>query len=298
LVRPARGGALPPPAAVHGAVLIEAVPFPKGTHPAGPAALIQVWPEPKLAWRATNGVKVSSVLGDDGKRLAIDTSRPPIPVSRAMSPRGVIIIRNADGSARVVRDGENLSGSGQFQPNARQALVKCQGDTSTTTARELRLTILGTVRSGIEPLARADGLKENGLATGTSHAGIEMTVQYSKNANGRFVVTVSLGYERATVERVGVGAELPGANGGGPGRGNQTIHGVRITDADGKPFMLGLVGGSGRSSSNTREVMSLTLELHPDKDGNGPPAVATFWGTYAKPVEIPIVLADVPLGGK
>ena len=71
-----------------------------------------------------------------------------------MSPRGVIIIRNADGSARMVREGESLSGSGPFQPNARQALVKCQGDASASTARELRLTILGTARSGIEPLSR------------------------------------------------------------------------------------------------------------------------------------------------
>ena len=43
--------------------------------------------------------------------------------------------------------------------------------------------------------------------------------------------------------------------------------------------------------------MALTLELHPDKDGHGPPAIATFWGTYAKPVEVPVVLKDVPLSG-
>jgi hypothetical protein len=176
--------------------------------------------------------------------------------------------------------------------------VRCQGDSSTTIARELRLTVLGTVQSGIEPLARADGLKENALATGTSPAGVEMTVRYSKNSNGRFVATVNLGYERLAVERVSVGAELPGEKGIGNGRGNRTVSGIRITDAEGRPFTLGLLGGSGRTGNIARELMSLTLELHPDKDRNGPPAVATFWGTYAKPVEIPIVLSDVPVGGK
>jgi hypothetical protein len=38
-----------------------------------------------------------------------------------------------------------------------------------------------------------------------------------------------------------------------------------------------------------------TLELHPDKDGHGPPAQVTFWGTHAKPVEVPVTLRDVPL---
>jgi hypothetical protein len=164
--------------------------------------------------------------------------------------------------------------------------------------KEFGVSLLGTVRSGIEPLAQAGGLEANKTATATSAAGVEMTVRYSKNGNGRFVATVNLSYERRAVELAGVGIELPGVKGGGPGYGNGTVHGVRITDADGKPFTLGFLGGSGRSSSSTREVMSLTLELHPDKDGSGPPAIATFWGTYAKPVEVPVVLKDVPLGGK
>ena len=99
IVLEGRGDARRRPAAVHGAVLIEAVPFPKGAHPAGPAALIQVWPEPKLAWREVNGAKVSSAVGTDGKKLAIDASGPPIIVGRGRHPRGgtIIIVRNADG---------------------------------------------------------------------------------------------------------------------------------------------------------------------------------------------------------
>ena len=104
---------------------------------------------------------------------------------------------------------------------------------------------------------------------------------------------MNLDYDRRLVDHAGVGVELPGTKGG-----NWTIQGVRITDADGKPYMLGVVGGSSHSNANGRLAMSYSLGLHPDKDGNGPPAIATFWGTYAKPVEIPIVLADVPLGGK
>ena len=44
--------------------------------------------------------------------------------------------------------------------------------------------------------------------------------------------------------------------------------------------------------------MTLTLELRPDRDGSGPPATVTFWGTHARPVEVPVLLKDVPLAGK
>ena len=104
-------------------------------------------------------------------------------------------------------------------------------------------------------------------------------------------------FDRTSVQHAGVGVELPGVKGGGPGRGNHSVHGVRITDADGKPFTLGLVSGSNRPIAN-REEMALTLELHSDKDGNGAPAIITFGGTYAKQVEGPVVLKNVPMSVK
>jgi hypothetical protein len=297
VVLEARGDAKRRPAAVFGAVLVEAVAFPKGATDIRSSALLQVWPEPRLQWQATSGLKVATATNAAGMKLVADSRIPDVMPQKTITRGGTVIVRNPDGSATLVRSG--FEGTGPFRPNARQALVqfKTEGE-SIIVVKELGVSIFGTVRSCLEPLTKASGLEANKSSTGVGVAGVEMTVRYDKNADGRFVATVNLSYERTTIQHAGVGVELPGVKGGGPGIGNQAVHGIRITDADGKPYTLGLIGGSGRSSGNSREVMTLTLDLHPDKDGNGPPAVVTFWGSYAKPVEVPLVLKDVPLGGK
>ena len=79
--------------------------------------------------------------------------------------------------------------------------------------------------------------------------------------------------------------------------GNHTVHGVRITDAEGKPYTLGLVSGTNRLDRATgqRVALNLELELHPDRDGHGAPTTATFWGSYVRTVEVPVTLRNVLL---
>jgi hypothetical protein len=191
-----------------------------------------------------------------------------------------------------------VDSSAGFKPNTRQVIVRLKpGEKSASAAKELGVTILGSVRSGPESLSRATGLEANRRATGAGVGSVDFTVSYSRDPNGRLSASVTVAYDSATVTAAGVGDELPGVKGGGPGRGNHTVHGVRITDADGKPFTLGLTSGQSRAAGNGRQAMDLNLELHPDKDGQGPPSTATFWGTYAKPVEVPVILKDVPLSG-
>jgi len=299
VVLEARGDIHRRPAAVYGAVLVEAIPLPKGASHAGSATILQVWPEPRLAWQSTTGLKVSMATDSSGVKLVPDPNARPVTPPTMPTRRGTVIIRNVDGSARLGRDDSGFEVAGKFRPNARQALAEFKMDgRSGVIVKELGASVFGTVQSGVDPLAQAGGLEENKTTSITGSGGVELSVRYEKNNSGRLVAIVTLTYERHAVQHAGVGIELPGVRGGGPGLGNQTIHGVRITDADGKPFTLGYVGGTGRSGGNMREVMSMTLELHPDKDGSGPPAQATFWGTYARPVEIPVVLRDVPLGGK
>jgi len=293
-----RGSSPRRPAAVNGAVLVEAIPFPKDTGPAH-AALLQVWPEPRLAWRAASGVKVTSALDSAGEKLVAESVLPP---SAPMAPGkrdGVVLVRNRDGSVTFLRgDIAEVNSPAEFKPNARQVLVRFKPpEKAATTAKELAVTLLGTVRSGIEPLARATGLEANRRATGVGIAGVEFEISYSRNPDGRLSASVTVAYDSASATAAGVGDELPGVKGGGPGRGNHTVHGVRITDAEGRPYSLGVIGGSSRPIPGGRQVMTLSLELHPDTEGTGPPATATFWGTYAKPVEVPVVLKDVPFSG-
>jgi hypothetical protein len=291
VVLEARGGAKRRPAAVFGAVLVEAVPFPKGS--AGPAALLQAWPEPRLEQLTVRGVRVAAATDPGGGTLASDPAAhlvAPAGPTKSIRPDGVVVIRNRDGTATLRRDG--AADTGAFRPNARQAVVGFKpGGAPPLAARELSVSVLGTVRSGVEPLARA-ALEENRPATADGAGGVELTVRTFKTADGKLGASVTVGYDRGSVEAAGVGVELPGVKGGG----NHAVHGVRITDAAGRPYTLGLVGGSSRPGRLGRQEVTLSLELHPPKDA-GPPDAATFWGTYAKPVEVPVVLKDVPLGG-
>ena len=119
---------------------------------------------------------------------------------------------------------------------------------------------------------------------------LNLTANYTDPDGDALTVEVLTGPAHGTFVAEGDGYRYtPGAD----FNGSDTVT-YRITDAEGKPYSLGVIGGSGRPN-RARQTMTLTLELHPEKDGHGPPAVATFWGTYTKPVEVPVVLRDVPL---
>jgi hypothetical protein len=294
-----RGSAPRRPSAIYGAVLVQVLPIPRGASPAPNSALLQIWPEPCLDWRAVSGVKITSALNAAGEKLGAKLPAPAPPAVKSGDRDGVIIMRNRDGSVTFLRGGiAEVNSPIGFKPNTRQAVVCFKpGEKPAAAAKELTVTLMGTVRSGIEPLSRATGLEANRRATGGGIAGVEFEMSYSRDPDGRLSASLTVAYDSASVTAAGVGDELPGVKGGGPGRGNHTVHGVRITDAEGRPYSLGVIGGSSRPNPGGRQMMSLSLELHPDTEGTGPPATATFWGTYAKPVEVPVVLKDVPLSG-
>jgi hypothetical protein len=281
-------------------VLVEAVPFPKGFEPAEPATLLQAWPEPRLQWQTTGSVKVTAATDAGGAKLAAEPGTVADPKAEPGRREGVVMVRNPDGTAKFVRDtGPAFQLAGTFSPSPRQAVVRFKpGDAPPTEAKELAVSLFATVRTGVEPLSRIGGLEPNKPATGVGVSGVELTATYRKGEKGKWVAVVALTYDSA-VQMAGVGDELAGVKGGGPGVGNQTVFGIRVTDADGKPFTPGLLSGtSGFEAYGKRVVIQATLELNPDKDGQGPPAAVTFWGTHAKPVEIPVILKNVPLSGK
>jgi hypothetical protein len=295
VVLEARGDAPPRPAAVKGAVLIEAVPIPKVAAPKGPAVLLQAWPEPRLRWDGTADLKVTRALAA-GEKLAAEYV--PMPKGNVVGKReGMVLIQNPDGSATWSRDTAAFEVAGTLRPNARQALLRIKpGEKPVEVADELGVSLFAHVRSGVEPLAHARGLEPNKQVAGASSAGVELTVTYRKNGAGRLVASVELSFDKA-VQYAGVSDELPGAPGGaGAAVGNHTVHGIRIADADGKPYTLGLASGANQfDPTGKRVVMKLQLELHTNRDGQGPPASATFWGTAVRGVEIPVTLRDVPL---
>jgi len=288
------------PAAVRGAVLVEAVPFPAGAKLDQPTALLQVWPEPRLQWERTTGLKVSRATAADGSRLVADPVPVPDLQGEVIGRRGdgVIIVRNPDGTARVVRDTGEFLLPGGFRPNPRQAVVRLKaGEKPATAAKELAVSVLGSARTRVEPLAIATGLELNKTVSASGAADVKLSITYQKGPDGKYRAEVELTYDARAVRPAGASDDLSGARVGGVA-GNNTVHGVRVADADGKPYTLGLEGGANQFDPNGRRVvMKLQIGLHGAKDGLGPPASATFWGTYSRPVEVAVSLPDVPLAG-
>ena len=296
------------PASVYGAVLVEAVAFPKVAAPAGQAAaLLQAWPEPRLQWEATTAVKVlkatdtkgaklameSTVTGETGELIATEGGR----INRG----GMVMVRNPDGTASFVKDtGAAFQLSGVFKPNARQVLLRLTADKLNETVNELETTIFARVRSQTEALCTLNGFEPNKTFSKTGASGVELTVTLGKDERDQAIANVQITYDPKTVQPAGAGDDLPGVRGGGTaGLGNHSVYGVRITDADGKPYILGLSSGANSfDPTGKRVVMSLKLELHTNKGGHGPPVAVTLWGTYSRHVEVPVTLKQVPLDSR
>jgi hypothetical protein len=298
------------PAAVYGAVLVEAFAVPTAAAaPDSLAALLQVWPEPRLNWEQARGVKVTRAADDGGRPLAADTTpaEPPLLYAdrRAQMVRrlggGGVVVFNADGAVLAPA----LPG---FTPNARQVVVKLKpGERLPAALREFAGSVFGTVRSGPEVLATAE-LGDGNAAAATTVAGVGLRASLHQPEDGPAAVTVDLTYEPGSVNPVNPGNALAGRSGlrDGPrtkeeraAAFNHTVYGLRVTDADGKPFTASPVTvTTSRTDPTGRHMsMNLRLSLTPTEKGQGDPKAIAFWGTYHKPVEVPFTLKDVPLVG-
>jgi hypothetical protein len=247
-----------------------------------------------------SNVKVTTATDSAGAKLVADTGVLSAPKPLPRDREGVVLVRNPDGSVTVVRDTSGLQVAGGFNPNPRQALVRFKpGEKTPDTVKELNVSLFATLRSGIEPLSQAGGLEASKTATGVGVPVVEMTAKYQKgdkDEKGKWIATVTLAYD-PTVQPATLSDELAGVK-AGVNPGNQTVFGIRATDADGKPFILGIGGlSSGFRGRDKQVFMQPTLELYAERDGQGPPSTITFWGSYLKSVEIPVTLRDVPLSG-
>lgn len=288
------------PASIYGAILVESVPFPKNSSPGeSPAALLQVWPEVRLKWESTTTLKALRATDADGAKLAVEF----LPLKSGSTPKsdrdGIVIIRNADGSATVVRGtSPDFLPAGLFVPNNRQAVIQFKrGEKSPELAKQLDLSVVAAVRTGIEPISLARGLLENQAAKGVGGSDVEMTARYETDTNGKWIADVNLNYDSWSVQPVGIGDDLHGIKGTtNLGFGNHTVSGILVADKDGKPFALGLTSGSNQlDPTGKRFTIKMKLELVPDQNAKNPPFSITFWGTHTRQVEIPVSLKDVHL---
>lgn len=296
LVLEPRGGAARRPAAVRGAVLVEALPLPLDAATDGPAVILQVWPEPRLRWEETTGVRVLLARDPTGSRVTADLTPPGATADRPPGD-GVVLMRNPDGTAGLARAAGTLP-SGLFRPHARQAIVRFRGDgpLPPDTLETLDVVLTGKVRSGTEPVCRVTALDPNREAIATGPAGTELRFRYTPRADGPWTARAEIRYHTGEFQPVAVTEALPGVR-LGPGfvSGNSTLSGLLLTDADGRPFALGLVSGHSRSDRGGGDL-NLSLELTFDP-GRRVPAAVSLWGSYRKTVDVAVSLRGVGLTG-
>lgn len=281
-----RAGGKKRPASVHGAVLVEAFDLPRGaSSPQVSAAVLQFWPEPRVAWQSVVSHRTTKATDPEGRKITPDVTPPPAPPPPIRPGRGPLV-REVEGGLAVVPG---------FKPNIRQAVVKFKpGEERATVARELTGSVVGLVRSAVEPLATVP-LDADKAVTVTGQAGVELTASVRAGADGKQVAKVTLSFPPAAVDPARPGEELTGVKPPAAG-GNRTVLGVRVTDAAGAPFDLALAEqASDFDPTGRRIVVKLTLTLGAAKDGPTVPAKVAFWGTTPRPVEVAFALKDVPL---
>jgi hypothetical protein len=286
------------PAAVYGAVCVEAFPVPAAAVPADAvAAVLQVWAEPKLNWQTTRSVRVDRAATADGQRLAAlpDAGPPPLVV------RGndVVMVKQVGGGVVFINPNANvpLPPVAGFTPNPRQAVVKLKpGDRPAAALAALTGVVRGTVRTGTEPLVSLTGLAEGKAAAGGHPSGVEMKATLVKKG-AKWEAVVELSYEPGAVLPEGDGNPQPGRRGGLSGFGSHGMLGLRVTDADGNTYALSPTQMQQTQRDATRMEWRVTFGLSRPDTETGDPDAVVFRGTYAKPVEVPFALAGVPLAG-
>ncbi len=297
LVLEPRGESRRRPAAVHGAVLIEAVPFPRDTPPGLASVLLQVWPEPRLRWEETTTARVVKAVEPDGSLLAADYL-PADSSDVRRTADGLVLVRNADGSVTLLREtGDAFLSPAAFRPHPWQAVVRFKSAREPpAVARELSAVVVGIARTGMEPLCRVTDLKPNQTVTASGPGGTELRFTYSPSSDTAWTARAEISYVATDVRLAGVNDDLPGVRVGEFG-GNSTASGLLLTDADGRPFVLGLLTGASSGDPTGKRIgVILNLSFEP---GRRVPQAVTLWGSYRKPVEVAARLRDVPLtGGK
>jgi hypothetical protein len=296
-----RGLAPRRPAAVFGAVLVEAVPVPAA--PPGDAAvtLLLVWPEPKLNWQAAGGVRVDRAA-DAGRELA---GFPDVTPATTSADR-VTAMRQL-GGRRVVFDDISPAPAGSpvpgFTPNARQAVVRLRPGDAPPSRADLAGAIAGTVRAGPEALVRLDGLKPGAAAEGSHPAGVDLRAVVVRK-DGRWELTADLLFDPTDVAAAGAGGDAPAVPGAGfrdvRGAARTVLAGLRVADADGGEYEpVAIQSARPFRADPGRISVRVVAVLHP-KEGRPPtgdPSAVSFWGTYNRAVEVPFALAGVPLTG-
>jgi hypothetical protein len=276
---------------VFGAVCVEAIKMPDGTGvPESAAALLNIWPEPKLNWIETTAFRLERAEDDVGQLLASVTSAPTGVAPQVLQQGNVAFVKQVNGGVMIVNNKANVplpaAGLSSFVPSIRQTVLQLKpGKRPTTQLTDLRGSLFGTMRVGPESLIHVKGFEAGKAIEGSHPAGAQLRIQLTQDKAGKWTVVADLYYDRAKVQ---------------PATEQFAIQGIRITDKAGKAFGMSMMSGQGSGRGDSTWVRQInTFQLYTANGATGDPSAVEFRATYPKPVEVPFALTGVPVvGGK
>jgi hypothetical protein len=286
-----RNGARRRPAAVFGAVCVEAVPVPEAVATADASvAILQVWPEPGLDWQSTAAIRLDRATDAAGQARLVEPAGPPLAAPQVVRGNNVVVVNQVNGGVVLVNPNARVPApaatAAPFTPSTRQFVMKLKpGARPAAALTEFRGTLIGTVRVGPEPLITLSALSPDRSAEGEHPAGADMRATLRKDAGGKWRATVDLNYDTSRVQLADSGGKL----------GN-LINGVRVTDAAGNAYLTVPTSMSQTvRGGSTRQTLRMECDLHPTRLQGGPPVAVTLWAVFGKSVEVPVSLTNVPV---
>ncbi len=285
-----RNGAVRRPAAVYGAVCVEAIQMPAAAGvPEAAAVLLNVWPEPRLNWQENATVRVDRAEDEIGQVLSTIPGGPPAVAPQILQQgNGVVMVKQVNGGVVIVNGNANVplpvASAESFVPSIRQSVVKLKpGSRASSTLTEFQGSIFGSMRVAPQPIITLRNVKPGASVVGSNPAGAQMSALLSKDVSGKWRATIELSYDGTKVQ---------------PGNTIHGLHGLKVMDAEGKAFTLSASSIQHTFRNGvTWTTLRLTCTLSPTNNTSGDPAIVTFTASYPKPVEVPFRLNGVPVTG-
>jgi hypothetical protein len=291
--------------------------------PAGPTVNLQIVPEPRIDWVRTTGIRIEHAVDEQGRAVAANLTTP---LREVPNTDDMVFL----GGGRVMRQ-IYVDGNGTHA-NPFSASVPLKSDLPyPNVLRELRGAVLGVVKARSRevvsqaltveqaPAGKTAAEDQRDIITRFVREPVPQTPTPTLKATVRpvsdhYVLSVVLSYSSGQYAvAVGDGRNSPRqipqqiivAQGGlavvEGGRANlgksDSVYGLRVTDAAGKPFTLtGSIDLSVTTPDGTVLMrMHLTLTTTKTDGTTGPPARIAWHASRLAAVEVPFELTNVPV---
>jgi hypothetical protein len=296
----------------------------------GPFVHLRVVPEPRIEWMRTTGVRVDHAVDDRGRAVEPNLIAAPFDenanediimlgggrvVRRPYNPNAAIRPNPYYASVPIKGDALVPTALREFR-GAIQGVVKTPPEVVATRALTVeeklgpggqptgaeayRQVLVAFHRATAQPVVGQPVLTAS-LKQELVGYSLAITLQYSGDAyapaGGNWFDTTGRSAQMVRIQGQGAILIEQGGLSRSPGAKAESVYGLRVTDADGRPFHISGGMDFNRVNANgTPLAVHLTLTATATEATKGPPVRIAWHACRLAPVEVPFDLANVPVG--